>query len=95
MGWIPGWGSLWMIHSFILAPNFVSVTPFMSRNGRLLRPLGKSSGKDLRCQATNHTSESPWKPKQVVPYSGCAYSPGVVASCHLSTLVSWETKHFP
>jgi hypothetical protein len=27
MGWIPGWGSLWMVHSFVLAPNFVSVTP--------------------------------------------------------------------
>jgi hypothetical protein len=27
MGWIPGWGSLWMVHPFILAPNFVSVTP--------------------------------------------------------------------
>jgi hypothetical protein len=29
MGWIPGWGSLWIVHSFVLAPNFVSVTPFM------------------------------------------------------------------
>ena len=29
MGWIPRWGSLWIIHPFILAPNFVSVTPFM------------------------------------------------------------------
>ena len=29
MGWIPGWGSLWIVHPFILAPNFVSVTPFM------------------------------------------------------------------
>jgi hypothetical protein len=28
-GWIPGWGSLWIVHPFILAPNFVSVTPFM------------------------------------------------------------------
>jgi hypothetical protein len=27
MGWIPGWGSLWMVHPFISAPNFVSVTP--------------------------------------------------------------------
>jgi hypothetical protein len=25
-GWIPGWGSLCMVHPFILAPNFVSVT---------------------------------------------------------------------
>jgi hypothetical protein len=29
MGWIPGWGSLWMVHPFVLAPNFVSVTPSM------------------------------------------------------------------
>jgi hypothetical protein len=29
MEWIPGWGSLWMVHPFILAPNFVSVTPSM------------------------------------------------------------------
>jgi hypothetical protein len=26
MGRIPGWGSLWMVHPFISAPNFVSVT---------------------------------------------------------------------
>ena len=29
MGWIPGWGSLQIVHPFILAPNFVSVSPFM------------------------------------------------------------------
>jgi hypothetical protein len=29
MGWTPGWGSLWMVHPFVLAPNFVSVTPSM------------------------------------------------------------------
>jgi hypothetical protein len=29
MGWTPGWGSLWMVHRFILAPNFVSETPSM------------------------------------------------------------------
>jgi hypothetical protein len=27
MGWIPRWGSPWMVHPFVLAPNFVSVTP--------------------------------------------------------------------
>jgi hypothetical protein len=26
MGWIPRWGSLWMVHPFVSAPNFVSVT---------------------------------------------------------------------
>jgi hypothetical protein len=29
IGWIPGWGSLWIVHPFVSAPNFVSVTPFM------------------------------------------------------------------
>jgi hypothetical protein len=29
MGWIPGWGSVWMVHPFISAPNFVSETPSM------------------------------------------------------------------
>ena len=29
MGWIPGCGSLWIAHPSVLAPNFVSVTPFM------------------------------------------------------------------
>ena len=29
MGWIPRWGSLWIVHPFVLASNFVSVTPFM------------------------------------------------------------------
>ena len=27
MGWIPGYGSLYMVHPFISAPNFVFVTP--------------------------------------------------------------------
>jgi hypothetical protein len=29
MGWIPWWGSICMVHPFVLAPNFVSVTPSM------------------------------------------------------------------
>jgi hypothetical protein len=29
MGWIPEWGSLWMVYPSVSAPNFVSVTPFM------------------------------------------------------------------
>jgi hypothetical protein len=29
MGWIPWWDSLWVVHPFVLAPNFVSVTPSM------------------------------------------------------------------
>jgi hypothetical protein len=27
MGWIPGYDSLLMVHPFVSAPNFVSVTP--------------------------------------------------------------------
>jgi hypothetical protein len=29
MGWIPRYGSLWMVHPFVSAPNIVSVTPSM------------------------------------------------------------------
>jgi hypothetical protein len=29
VGWIPGYGSLYMVHPFISAPNFVTVTPSM------------------------------------------------------------------
>ena len=29
MGWMPGWGSLWIVHLFVLVPTFVSVTPSM------------------------------------------------------------------
>jgi hypothetical protein len=29
MGWTPRWGSLWIVHPFVSAPNFVSVTPSM------------------------------------------------------------------
>jgi hypothetical protein len=29
MGWIPRWGSFWIVRPFVLASNFVSVTPFM------------------------------------------------------------------
>ena len=29
MGWISGWGSLWMVHPSVSTPNFVSVTPSM------------------------------------------------------------------
>jgi hypothetical protein len=39
MGWIPGWGSLWMVLPSVSAPNFVSVTlsmgilfPILRRN---------------------------------------------------------------
>jgi hypothetical protein len=37
MGWNPEWGSLWMVHSFVLALNFVSVTPSMGILFHVLR----------------------------------------------------------
>jgi hypothetical protein len=37
MGWTPGWGSLCIVHPFISAPNFVSVTPFMGIMFPILR----------------------------------------------------------
>jgi hypothetical protein len=37
--WTHGWGSLWMVHPFVLAPNIVSVTPSM---GILFCILGRN-----------------------------------------------------
>jgi hypothetical protein len=37
MGWIPVYGSLWMVCSFVSAPNFVSVTPSMCALFPILR----------------------------------------------------------
>jgi hypothetical protein len=37
MGWIPESGSLWIVHPFVLAPNFVSVTPLMGTLFPILR----------------------------------------------------------
>jgi hypothetical protein len=37
MGWIPRWGSLWMVHLFVLAPTFVSVTPSIGVLSPILR----------------------------------------------------------
>jgi hypothetical protein len=36
MGWIPGYGSLYMVHPFVSAPNFVSVTPSMGEENTFL-----------------------------------------------------------
>jgi hypothetical protein len=44
MGWIPGWGSLWIVNPFVLAPNFVSnsfhgyFVPY-SKEKRSIHPL--------------------------------------------------------
>jgi hypothetical protein len=37
MGWIPGWGGLWMVHPSTSAPIFVSVTPSMGILFTILR----------------------------------------------------------
>ena len=42
MGWIPGYGSLYMVHPFVSVPNFVSVTPSMGVLFPILR-TGKVS----------------------------------------------------
>ena len=39
MGWIPGYGSLYMVHPFVSAPNFVSISPSM---GILFPILGRN-----------------------------------------------------
>jgi hypothetical protein len=49
MGWIPGYGSLYMVHPFISAPNFGSVTPSMGRR-QVFFPgvvLGHTGQKDI------------------------------------------------
>ena len=43
MGWIPGYGSLWMDHPFITAPNFISVTLSMGILFPLLRTIELST----------------------------------------------------
>jgi hypothetical protein len=43
MGWIPGLGSLWMVHHSFLSPNFVSVTPSMGILFLILRRIEVST----------------------------------------------------
>jgi hypothetical protein len=43
IGWIPRWGSLWMVISSISASHFVSVTPFMGILFPLLRMIEVST----------------------------------------------------
>jgi hypothetical protein len=43
MGWIPRWGSLWMVISPVSAPNFFSVTSFMGILFPLLRRISVST----------------------------------------------------
>jgi hypothetical protein len=44
MGWIPGWGSLWMVLPSVSAPNFVSVTPSMG----ILFPILRRSERSIQ-----------------------------------------------
>ena len=53
MGWIPGWGSLWIVHPFVLAPNFVSVTPFMG----ILFPILRRNEVSTHCAYIEHSYE--------------------------------------
>ena len=43
MGWMSGWGSLWMVLPSVSAPNFVSVTPSMGILFPLLRRIEVST----------------------------------------------------
>ena len=43
MGWIPRWGSLWMVIPSVSAPHFVSVTPSMGILFPLLRRIEVST----------------------------------------------------
>jgi hypothetical protein len=53
MGWTPGWGSLWMVHSFVSPPNFVSVTPSMDVLFLILR-----RGEVTQSQKNSHDKHS-------------------------------------
>jgi hypothetical protein len=44
MGWIPGWGSVWIVQHFTLAPNIVSVTSSMDILFPVLRRNEVSTG---------------------------------------------------
>jgi hypothetical protein len=59
MGWIPGYGSLYMVHPFISAPNFVSVTP--SRG--VLFPLLRRGIVRLHCHLYNDDAHNLYKGK--------------------------------
>jgi hypothetical protein len=55
MGWIPGYGSLWMVHPLVSAPNFVSVTPSMGVLFPILRRW-----KEPRCPSTEEWIQKTW-----------------------------------
>jgi hypothetical protein len=45
---IPGWGSLWIVHPFVLAPNFISVIPYMGILFPILRRNDVSTHKEIQ-----------------------------------------------
>jgi hypothetical protein len=53
MGWIPGYGSLYMVHPFISAPNFVSVTPSMGVLFPLTVKISSNPNINVPTNATN------------------------------------------
>jgi hypothetical protein len=67
MGWIPKWGSLWMVVPSVFALNFVSVTPSMGILFPLLRilsfwtniPLLVSTATNFSYQPIEDTSGTP------------------------------------
>ena len=48
-GWIPGYGSLYMVHPFVSAPNFVSVmtVPGKYRSGCSQSAIGWNTGSPM------------------------------------------------
>jgi hypothetical protein len=47
MEWTPMWGSVWVVHSFLAAPNFVPVTPSMG----VLFPILRRSELSTLCSS--------------------------------------------
>ena len=72
MGWIPGRASLWIVHPFVLAPNFVSVTTFMGILFPILRRNEVSTGRSFLfliflCFANCILGVHTWTERQVLP----------------------------
>jgi hypothetical protein len=46
MGWIPKWGSLWMVVPFVSVPNFVSVTS-SNLHSNIVKIIGSTNNKSI------------------------------------------------
>jgi hypothetical protein len=61
MEWNPGWGSLWIVYPFVLAPIFVSLIPFMGILFPILRRNKVSTHcKEPRCPSTEEWIQKMW-----------------------------------